>query len=136
MVRIVLGVLVGSIIVVAVSLLFGGLTAAIFHVTGLDHADSDHPHTALAVPGLLVLAAGGLVGGAAGVFAGLRISRWAPALWIIGVVGALYTYITSELFANKPIVLVACLIALALGCWLGGRAGASRTAPEVRALPG
>ncbi len=136
LVRILLGVVVGSIIVVVVSLLFGGLATAIFHLNGLDHADVDHPHAALAGPGILVFAAGALVGGAAGAFAGARISHWPHAVWIIGVVGALYAFIESELFANKSIVLVACLIALALGCWLGRRAGASGAVSEAPVLPG
>lgn len=119
--RRIIGILVGAVLLVVVTFVIDGAATGLLHIEGLDHADGDHPHAALALSGVAFFALGALAGGAAGAFAAAKIAQWRTAAWVVGVVGALEALVTAQLFANVGTFFIATTLAMALGCWLGAR---------------
>lgn len=113
--------MVGSVAMILVFILAGGLATAMFHLQGLEHADSGHPSAALAGAAIGVLALGELAAGLIGGYLAVLISRWPKAVWIVAALGALDAFFTSELFANGMMAFGVWLVAGVAGVWLGGR---------------
>ena len=119
MVRKIFGAVVGAIVVIVVCLLAGGTAAAMFHLAGLQVADSDHPHAALAAGAIAVFAIGAGLGGLIGGYLAALISRWPMVVWVVAAVGAIDNYLSAEMFANAMTLFLPCLVAV--GAWAGGR---------------
>ena len=119
MVRKILGILIGAVILIVISLMAGGAATAMFHLDGMGSADIDHPHAALAMGGILILSLGTLLGGTASAYAGVRIGHWVGCAWIIAVIGAFDAFSAAQLFANFVAVFVPTVVMMTIGCWLG-----------------
>ena len=121
MVRKIGGAVVGLIAMLVTFLIAGGVATGVFHLQGMEQADSDHPHAALALGAVAVFTIGTLLGGLAGGYLAALISRWPRIVWIIAAVGAIDTFLTSGMFASQMTLFLPCLIAVVAGAWLGGR---------------
>lgn len=119
MVRIIAGVLVGAIALVVISLSTGGATVAAFHLEGLNHADSDHPHAALNIAVKAMFAAGTLLGAFVGTYASIRIGRWPKAVGLVAAIGAIDAYSAAGMFADMSTMFALSTITMIAGCWLG-----------------
>ena len=115
------GAIVGAVIFIVVALLAGGVATALFHLKDVEHTDVEHPTTILPLAGIAVFGVGAFIGGLAGAYCGVRISRWFLLPFLIALGGAFDAYLSAEMFANSIAVWSPSILAVVLGCWLGTR---------------